>query len=193
MDTEFRVTSTAFSDGGHIPRKHTADGAGAQNNLSPPLTWHNVPEDTESLAIIVEDVGDAEPEGDTVVPFVHWVVVNIPPTLKGLSAGFSHKNVEGQEEYGDIQEGVNDFKAPGYNGPSPPQGTCRIEYRVYALDTKVKLGHKVTAPKFLDEYSGNIIAQSTLVGFYSREKASGKGGYISGRDPMDGQSLYQNQ
>lgn len=51
---------------------------------------------------------------------------------------------------------------------------------------------QVTAPKFLDEYSGNIIAQSTLVGIFSKEKGTGKGGYISARDPMDGQSLYQN-
>lgn len=74
MDTEFRVTSTAFSDGGNIPRKHTADGAGAQNNLSPPLEWHNVPEDTESLAIIVEDVG-APDSDESFVPFVHWSVI----------------------------------------------------------------------------------------------------------------------
>lgn len=69
--------------------------------------------------------------------------MNIPPTLKGLPAGFRHKDVEGQPGYGDIQEGVNDFKVPGYTGPSPPKGTHRIEYRVYALDTKVKLGNKV--------------------------------------------------
>lgn len=173
MDTEFYVTSTAFHDGGHIPRKHTADGQGAQKDISPPLEWHNVPEGTESLAIIVEDVDAPDPEQPT-VPFVHWVVVNIPPTLKGLPAGFSQKDVAGQEEYGNIQDGINDFKVPGYKGPSPPKGLQHIEYRVYALDTTVKLGHKVTAPKFLDAYSGNIIAQATLVGSFSKEKGSQK-------------------
>jgi phosphatidylethanolamine-binding protein (PEBP) family uncharacterized protein len=70
-------------------------------------------------------------------------VVNIPPTLKGLPQGFSAKDVAGQEEYEDIQEGINDFKTPGYRGPMPPKGEQHFEYRVYALDCKVKLGHKV--------------------------------------------------
>ncbi|CAM6120958.1 unnamed protein product [Calypogeia fissa] len=184
MEGEFYITSTAFSEGGHIPRKYTADGAGAQVDFSPPLEWHNVPEDTETLAIIVEDIDAPDPE-DPVVPFVHWVVVNIPPTLKGLPADFKLKDFEGQPEYEGIQEGVNDFKVPGYRGPSPPKGVHRIEYRVYTLDTRVNLGHKVTAPKFLDEYSGNIIAQATLTGVYSKEK-TGKGGFIPVRLPLGG-------
>lgn len=191
MADEFRLTTSAFSNGGHMPRKFTADGAGAQKDMSPPLEWQNVPEGTESLAIIVEDVDAPDPE-DPIVPFVHWVVVNIPPSLKGLPIGFNHKDIEGKEEYGDLQEGVNDFKMPEYRGPSPPKGNHRIEFRLYALDTKVKLGHKATAPKFRDEYSGNVIAEALLVGYYSKEKTGGKGGYLSARDPMDGQSLYNN-
>lgn len=188
MSVEFYVTSTAFSDGGHIPRKFTGDGIGAQKDMSPPIQWHDVPEGTETLAIICEDIDAPDPD-QPIVPFVHWVVVNIPPSLKGLPQGFSAKDVAGQEEYGDIQEGVNDFKIPGYRGPMPPKGEQHFEYRVYALDCKVKLGHKVTAPKFLDEYSDHIIGQATLTGNYSKQKQTRRD-FMSPRDPMDGQSLH---
>lgn len=45
---------------------------------------------------------------------------------------------------------------------------------LFFLNTRVHCWIKhmlqVTAPKFLDEYSGNVIAQTTLVGHYSKEK-----------------------
>ncbi|BBN16896.1 hypothetical protein MPTK1_7g10210 [Marchantia polymorpha subsp. ruderalis] len=189
MADEFRVTSTAFGNDGRIPRKHTADGAGAQHDMSPPLQWHNVPEETESLAIICEDVSESP---DSTVPFVHWVVVNIPPTLKGLPQGFHHKDVEGQKEYGDIQEGVNDFKVPGYRGPSPPTGEQRIEFRVYALDSKMNLGKKATKEKLVEAMEGHILAETMLVGHYAGNEKDDKGGFTSARGPMDGQSLYNN-
>lgn len=80
MDSEFFLTSTAFSNEGHIPRKYTRDGAGAQVDISPPLEWYNVPEETETLAIIVEDVDAPDPD-DPIVPFVHWFVLS-PVSLR---------------------------------------------------------------------------------------------------------------
>jgi phosphatidylethanolamine-binding protein (PEBP) family uncharacterized protein len=78
MADEFHVTSKAFSDGGHIPRKYTGDGVGAQQNLSPPIEWHNVPEGTETLAIICEDIDAPDPEDPSAVPFVHWSASAFP-------------------------------------------------------------------------------------------------------------------
>ncbi|MCK4349504.1 MAG: YbhB/YbcL family Raf kinase inhibitor-like protein, partial [Candidatus Krumholzibacteria bacterium] len=58
------LTSPVFEDGGTIPSKYTCDGA----DVSPPLEWSNVPEDTKSLALICDDP-DA-PMGT----WVHWVL-----------------------------------------------------------------------------------------------------------------------
>lgn len=68
---EFRLVSSAIAQDGRIPRKFTQEGQGAQHNLSPPLEWYGVPEGTQSLALIVEDI-DAPDPAEPIVPFVHW-------------------------------------------------------------------------------------------------------------------------
>ena len=45
------ITSTAFSDGDEIPRRHTCDG----EDLSPPLTWSDTPNSAQSLVMIADD------------------------------------------------------------------------------------------------------------------------------------------
>jgi phosphatidylethanolamine-binding protein (PEBP) family uncharacterized protein len=62
----------------------------------------------------------------------------------GIPANFSSKDVDEKSEYASIQEGINDWKIPGYRGPHPPVGVHRYEFKLYALDTTLKLGHKVT-------------------------------------------------
>lgn len=57
-----------------IPSKYTCDGA----NVSPQISWENIPEGTKSLALICDDP-DA-PMGT----FVHWVLYDIPPMIKEL-------------------------------------------------------------------------------------------------------------
>jgi phosphatidylethanolamine-binding protein (PEBP) family uncharacterized protein len=68
-----------------------------------------------------------------------WVMI------AGLPAGFTTKEIDSEEdgELGEIQEGVNDFKVPGYRGPNPPAGVHSYSIKLYALDTKLKVGRKV--------------------------------------------------
>ncbi len=73
------ITSSAFTDGGMIPKDYTCDGS----NVSPALSWSGIPAGTKSLALICDDP-DA-PMGN----WVHWVLFNIPPTASGLHAGHS--------------------------------------------------------------------------------------------------------
>src|SRR5690606_22899080 len=61
-------TSPVFEDGGRIPNLYTCPGP----NLSPPLTWDEVPGDVLSFALTCEDP-DA-PKGT----FHHWAVYDIP-------------------------------------------------------------------------------------------------------------------
>ena len=68
-DNPLQVISMVFSHKGHIPPQYTCEG----ENINPPLIVRNIPANTKTLALIVEDP-DA-PSGT----FDHWVVWNIPP------------------------------------------------------------------------------------------------------------------
>ena len=48
----FRITSPAFADGADIPLRHTCDG----DNLSPRLTWTDVPEGTRGRSFMAFSV-----------------------------------------------------------------------------------------------------------------------------------------
>ena len=68
MSTDLKFSSFPFNPGESIPAEYTCDG----EDVSPPLEWSGVPEDTESFALIVDD---PDAPGRT---FVHWVCFNIP-------------------------------------------------------------------------------------------------------------------
>jgi Raf kinase inhibitor-like YbhB/YbcL family protein len=149
------IVSTAFKEGEMIPKKYTCDG----EDVSPPLKWQSVPSNTKSLALIADDP-DA-PMGT----WVHWVIFNIPSTETGLP-----ENVPPKETLpnGSLQ-GRNDFKNYGYGGPCPPSGTHRYYFKLYAVDTTLKLAAGATKDELLNAMKGHIIAQAQLMGRYSRK------------------------
>src|SRR6202008_4216046 len=65
------VDSPAMKAGQMMARDYTPDG----QNVSPPLTWTNVPSGTRELAVVCEDFDAGNPP-----PWVHWVIYKIPPT-----------------------------------------------------------------------------------------------------------------
>jgi Raf kinase inhibitor-like YbhB/YbcL family protein len=150
-----KIESSAFEDQANIPRDYTCQGA----DSSPELKWSAPPEGTKSLALIVDDP-DA-PAGT----WVHWVMWNLPATLRGIPAGVA-KN----ESLPDgTQQGVNDFKRIGYGGPCPPPGSAhRYYFKLYALDTVLNLKPKSTKAQLEQAMQGHILAQSQLMGKYQR-------------------------
>lgn len=147
---EFRLVSSGIDNEGRMPRKYTQEGQGALKNRSPPLEWYNVPQGTESLALVVQDL-DAPDPADPLVPWTHWVVVNIPPSAKGLPEGFSGSDKSAGEG---LKEGINDWKVPGWRGPKLPSHGHRFEFKLYALDEVVNLGNKVWVIMFMPAYKG---------------------------------------
>jgi Raf kinase inhibitor-like YbhB/YbcL family protein len=150
-----KLQSTAFADGSPIPKKHTADGA----DVSPPLTWSEVPAGTQAFALICDDP-DA-PRGT----WVHWVLYNLPadttslpekmPAAKTLPNGAKH--------------GANDFKKPGYGGPSPPPGKPhRYYFKLYALDAPLQLAEGATKAQVEQAMTGHILQQAQWMGTYVR-------------------------
>ncbi|KAI3994689.1 hypothetical protein MKX01_002305 [Papaver californicum] len=158
---EFRLVSSAISHEGKLPRKYTAEGQGASKKMSsPPLQWSNVPDGTKSLAIVVQDV-DSD-----VIPWTNWVVINIPPSLNGLPEGFSGKAEELGGDYAEIQEGNNDHKVPGWRVPMLPEPGHRFEFKLYALDDLMHLGHKVTKEKLIEAIEGHVLGEAVLVSIF---------------------------
>ena len=45
------MTSTAFGEEESIPERYTCDG----DEVSPPLAWSGVPDDTAAVALVVDD------------------------------------------------------------------------------------------------------------------------------------------
>lgn len=151
---KFSIMSTAFREGEMIPQKYACDG----KNVSPPLKWESIPVQTKSLALIVDD-----PDAPAGI-WVHWVIFNIPSTAAGLQ-----ENVPTKDSLPDGSvQGKNDSREIGYDGPCPPGGTHRYFFKLYALDTMLKLSSGSTKPELLKAMEGHIVAQAQLMGRYSR-------------------------
>jgi len=141
-----RMTSPAFENKGSIPSKYTCDG----RDVNPPLKIEDIPKETQSLVLIVDDP-DA-PAGT----FDHWIVWNIPPTER-----IEENSVPGTE-------GLNDLRKHSYGGPCPPSGTHRYFFKVYALDTKLSLNPNSRKRDLEKAMTGHILAKGELIGLYRR-------------------------
>jgi len=127
------VTSTAFKNNAPIPRMYTCDGAGT----TPPIKWTGIPAGTISVAVVVDDPDAPVPGG-----FVHWVVLDLPPTDGTLPP---------------VPGGAREAKK--WTPPCPPSGTHHYRFTVYALRLAVASQASIEAA---------TIAKSTLVGTYRR-------------------------
>jgi hypothetical protein len=147
---KMKITSSAFQQGGNIPSKFSCDGA----NTSPPLQISDVPPETKSVVLIVDDP-DA-PSG----LFTHWAVWNISPQTSTIAEGNAPKGVHG----------TNDFGKSGYGGPCPPSGTHRYYFRIFALDRELDLPSGAKRSQLDAAMKGHVIAQGELMGRYARKK-----------------------
>lgn len=154
LRVDMQLTSPAFRDGTEIPTKYTSDGI----NVSPPLAWTDVPPGTRSLALVVDDPDAPDPEAPTTT-WVHWVVVDVPPSRHGL-----HEHV-GRLDHGHI--GLNDWNRAAWGGPSPPVGRHRYFFKLYALDRVLELAHP-TKLELERAMAGHILAEATLIGTYKK-------------------------
>lgn len=143
------VTSTAFQEGGTVPKKYTCDGS----DLSPPLAWRGVPAEAEAVALVVDDP-DA-PRGT----FTHWVVLDMAPATNAV--------VEGETPAGAKQANNSAGKA-SYFGPCPPSGTHHYRFTVYALSAKTGLADGAKLDEALKAIDSKSIARGRLTGLYAR-------------------------
>lgn len=149
------VKSPDFASGGTIPKRFTCEGG----DLSPALEWSAPPSGTQSFALIADDP-DA-PVGT----WVHWVVFDLPPTLRSLPQAVPKKDQLADGS----RQGQNDFGKTGYGGPCPPPGKAhRYFFKLYALDTKLNLPSSSTKKDVERAMQSHVLAQGEYIGRYSR-------------------------
>jgi len=150
------ISSKSFANSGEIPKKFTCDG----EDVSPDLSWNEAPAGTKTFALLADDP-DA-PAGN----WNHWTLWNVPPESRGLPEGTSKV---AQLRDGS-QQGLNDFRKVGYNGPCPPPGKPhRYYFKLFALDAKLTLKEKSGKRELEAAMKGHVLAQTEWMGRYGRK------------------------
>jgi len=159
-EAAMKIESSAFKEGGVIPKKHTGEGA----DVSPALTWSGAPDGAKEFALICDD-----PDAPTPKPWVHWVIYSIPATTTGLAENVV-KTAAPVAPKGAFQ-GKNDFGKAGYGGPMPPKGhgVHHYYFKLYALDAPLGLKSGLNKDALLKAMEGHVLAEAQLVGTCERK------------------------
>lgn len=142
----FTIQSPAFANNHYIPPRYTCEGT----NISPGFVLENIPGNTKSLALIVED---PDPATGT---FDHWVVWNIPPV----------KEIKENSSPGQV--GMNSRRENKYTGPCPPNGVHSYHFKVYALDKTLQLPGNTGKQELLKAMEGHITGSAETVGRFHK-------------------------
>jgi Raf kinase inhibitor-like YbhB/YbcL family protein len=152
-----RLTSEAMPEQ-QIPVRYSKDG----QNISPPLAWSDLPDDTKELALLFENITPQTKE-----PFVQWLVYGIPADQDGLPEGYRHKR--DPKEPVDVLQGRNSLGNVGYDGPlGTLNRTIRYRFRLFALDQPLELSPGLDREAFLKAASGHVLEQGDLIVTYVR-------------------------
>ena len=168
FDLSIELTSTEFNERRRIPKKYGCE----QDNVSPPVTWTDVPAGTVSLALLVDSDQFPGPR------WVHWVLWGIPPDARELPEAVP-SGPEATTIGPAARQGTNDDQEVGWSGPCPepvifrttseghPQGDTlvkRYSFSLFALDTDIDLGPEATKGELLRAIDGHILAGGQLIG-----------------------------
>ncbi|MBC5800899.1 MAG: YbhB/YbcL family Raf kinase inhibitor-like protein [Candidatus Eremiobacteraeota bacterium] len=159
-----KLQSTAFTDGGTIPKSMVFNDMGCTgDNRSPQLSWSEVPQGTKSFALVMHD-----PDAPTSGGFYHWVMFNIPGDARELKDDGGRKNVAAFM-HGEVL-GHNDFGKNEYGGPCPPPGPAHhYNLTLHAVDTeKLPLDGSTTGAKLEFTVASHTLATAHIVGTYGR-------------------------
>src|SRR5690554_145091 len=196
-----RIRSDSFDHGGPLAAEFalgTPDGFGGNRN--PHLAWDGVPEGTRSFALLCVDP-DAPTVAEMVgaegveIPvhqprtdFVHWVMADIPATLREIAAGSASDGVTkgGKQDPAGPQgsrQGLNDYTGwfagdadmggdwYGYDGPYPPGNDLRLHryiFRLFALDVeRLELPGRFAAADVYRAMHGRVLAETATYASYT--------------------------
>jgi Raf kinase inhibitor-like YbhB/YbcL family protein len=158
----FRIWSNDLKEGGRLPENQVLNGMGySGGNRSPHLAWEDAPEGTKSFVVTLYD-----PDAPTGSGWWHWVVINIPASVKELPAGSG----SGENLPAGALQSRTDFGAPGYGGAAPAAGRIhRYIFKVNALKVeRLDLDAQASAALVGFMVHMNSLANATLTVTYSK-------------------------
>ena len=195
FEMTIEVTSPVFSRIRRIPKTHTCPGQppkpgtafeqdaltryADRKNTSPPLDWTNLPDGTQSVAVLMDSDQIAHAE-DPDARWTHWLIWNLPADAAGLPEAVA-TTTEIAALGPDVRQGTNDDKIVGYSGPCPlpvtvgyreakPKIVFEYLFHVYALDTVLDLPAGATRAEFLSAIDGRVLAGGTIRGEFVASK-----------------------
>ena len=146
-----KLESSAFRNGGDIPRKYGYK----TENLSPPLQISEIPEGTKSLVLIMDDPDAMGAVGKV---WVHWVLWNISSDTKEIFENSIPNN---------SVEGKTDFDEIGYGGPAPPDKEHTYIFKLYALDEILNLKQGAIKTEVEELMEKHILTEAILEGKFA--------------------------
>lgn len=156
-----KLKSTVFGNGGSIPTRYTGEG----EDVSPPMNWSDVPDETREFALICED-----PDAPGEEPFVHWVAYNISGNTTYLPEGLpAFERIEAPVR---ADQGKNSFGNLGYGGPLPPRRdpAHRYVFKLYALNAELGLPPGSTRDQLSSAMQGHVLDAVQIIGTYARAR-----------------------
>jgi Raf kinase inhibitor-like YbhB/YbcL family protein len=157
------LTTSAWTDGGAIPAKHSQAG----RDVSPPLTWSAPPDTATSFVLLVHDLDAVTQNGATST--LHWLVWNIPGAARALPEG-----VAAQSELVDGTRQISQT-GPYYRGPAAPASGPPHHYafELYAVEGTIDVAAVGASPAetrtaVFNAMAGRIRGKATLIGTYRR-------------------------
>jgi len=157
------LTSTAWADGGQIPAKYTQAG----DQVSPPLSWSNVPDGVASFVLIVHDLDAAAPPGTDDI--LHWMLWNIPAAARSLPEAIP----QGSQLADDTRQ--ISVSGPYYRGPGAPAAGPPHHYvfELFALDAPVDVplvgaSPQATRSAIMSAMATHVRGKAVFTGLFKR-------------------------
>lgn len=165
---KLQITSDGIVDG-YIKDEFGKRGGEFIKNKKPcyslPIKWHNVPNGTKTLALVLLDYDAIPVCGFT---WIHWLVANINPAMECLPADASRT--------GELLQGVTSWASPllseewsldkvdaiGYGGCAPPDTTHTYTIKLYALDTELDLSTGFYYNELIHAIQGHVLGVAKL-------------------------------
>jgi hypothetical protein len=203
---DMQLISESFRDGAAIPGEFAFAVPAEQghvalsSNRNPQLRWSDVPEGTESFALVVHDP-DVPSKGDDVnkegrevaaslprVNFYHWLLIDIPSSMREIAAGSQSDGVtphgkRGPAAPGGMRHGINSYTGwfasdpemegdyYGYDGPCPPWNDSIVHHYVFtllALDVRqLAVDGELTPEKIEEAMKGHVLGEAKITWLYS--------------------------
>ena len=136
------LISSDFQEGNEIPKKFGYK----HENEQPNVEFNSIPDETKTLAIIMDDPDAMKAVGKV---WVHWLTYHV--------VADSNSKIEGKTDFGEI----------GYGGPAPPDGRHTYIFKGYALDTSLNLTEGYSKQELEDAMKGHILAEAQLTGTFA--------------------------